>query len=65
MDAAAVKWQNERASIWWGAMLPNLKDAPDLETFAGIKPDKRKALARCVAAWDKVDLALRRNRNVA
>jgi hypothetical protein len=63
MSGSHAKWQAERALVWWGAMMPHVKEPPDLETFAGYQPDKRAALKRCVEAWDKVDLALRRNRH--
>lgn len=67
MSGAAEKWQAERALVWWSAMMPLVSEPPDLRTFAGYErdheADKRAALAKCVAAWDKIDLALRGNRN--
>jgi len=33
MDGALERGRRQRALVWWGAMLPNLKDPPDLDEF--------------------------------
>ena len=42
--------------------MPHMKEPPDLEKFSGYLPDKREQLRRFVAAWDRVDAGLRRNK---
>lgn len=63
MDGAAERFKAKRALVWWGAMMPNLKDPPSLEKFSGYVPDKREQLRRFVEAWDRVDAGLRRNKD--
>jgi hypothetical protein len=43
-------------------MMPHMEKPPTLEKFSGFEPDKREQLRRWLAAWDKVDAGLRRNR---
>lgn len=65
MDAAADRTHLRMREIWFGAMLPNLKNPPSLEEFSGGRRDRRSEIIRCLAAWDKVDAALAANRNTA
>jgi hypothetical protein len=62
MEGAGERWKAARALTWWGAMMPHLKDPPDLEKFSGYEPDKQEKVRRWLAAWDRVDAGLGRNR---
>jgi len=62
MDGAAERAKHESAMVWWGAMMPHMKDPPKFAEFTGIKPDRRTELAACIAAWDRVDRSLAANR---
>lgn len=62
MRGAEKRAEIERSLIWWGAMMPNLKRPPTFQEFTGGKTDKRADLRACIAAWDKIDAALRRNK---
>jgi len=62
MDGAAERWKAQKALTWWGAMLPHHKEPPSFEQFTGYQPDKKEALKRWLAAWDRVDAGLRRNK---
>ena len=54
--------KQERAMIWWGAMMPYFKETPSFEKFTGYKPDRSEQIKRWAVAWDKIDRALSRNR---
>lgn len=43
MKGAARRLEIERSHVWWGAMLPHLKDPPRLADFVGnaVKPKKQ------------------------
>lgn len=60
MDGAAEAIEMRRREIWFGAMLPHLKKPPSIEEFTG--KQSRSHLADCLAAWDRVDAALARNK---
>lgn len=62
MSGAAVRARNDRAMVWWGAMMPHLKKPPKFAEFVGDAPDRARDVRACVAAWDRVDRALSRNR---
>ena len=55
----ARRLRRERELVWWGAMLPNLKERVSLEKFMGEAPDGRDRARRFHEAWDRVDRALR------
>lgn len=57
---AAARLRRERELVWFGAMLPNLKEQISLEKFMGERPDDRDRARRFHEAWDKVDRALMR-----
>jgi hypothetical protein len=40
-------------------MLPGLKDPPDHYEFVHGEKDKTAEMQKCLAAWDKIDRALR------
>jgi hypothetical protein len=61
MAGAGERIKRERAMVWWGAMMPHMKEPPKFEAFTGYKPDRADELKRWLAAWDKVDRALARN----
>lgn len=56
----ARRLRRERELVWFGAMLPNLKDPIPLEKFVGELRDDRDRARRFHEAWDKIDRALRR-----
>lgn len=60
MDGAALRMQERRAEVWYGAMLPRLEKPPKLQDFVGGPRDKRAEIVECLNAWDKVDRALAR-----
>lgn len=61
MEGAAERTRNERAMVWWGAMMPHMKKPPDFEKFVGIPPDRNERIRRWVEAWDRADASLRRH----
>lgn len=61
IDAAEARLRRDREMVWWGAMLPHLKERPTLEKFAGYPIDNAERIRRTHAAWDKIDAALARN----
>lgn len=61
MAGAAERMKRERALVWWGAMMPRLKDPPEFEAFTGYRPSRSDQIRRWVDAWDRVDRALQRN----
>jgi len=65
MEGAQDRLRNDRAMIWWGAMLPHLKKPPSFDKFVGQSENRVRDVAACVAAWDRVDRALSRNRKKA
>ncbi|AZV00402.1 hypothetical protein pthi1_p37 [Paracoccus phage vB_PthS_Pthi1] len=63
IEGAGIRLEREREMVWWGAMLPHLKKAPDLKTFVGHRDVARTRAERVRqfhAAWDRVDRALAR-----
>jgi hypothetical protein len=38
MEGAADRAQEQRAMIWWGAMMPHLKKPPEFREFVSPKP---------------------------
>ena len=58
MEGAGERDKRERALIWWGAMMPHLKDPPKFEHFTGIQPDRNIRVEQWVKAWDRADRAL-------
>jgi hypothetical protein len=62
MEGAQERFKAARAMVWWGAMMPLMKEPPSYEKFTGYVPDKREQLRRWLAAWDRVDAGLRRSR---
>ena len=64
MDGVALRRrrqvEDDRARAWMVAYLGRVEKVPRLEEFTGIKPDPAADFARCLAAWDKIDAALRR-----
>jgi hypothetical protein len=61
MAGAAERGKRQKALVWWGAMMPHLKEPPGFEAFTGYKPDRAEQIRRWVEAWDKIDRALARN----
>jgi hypothetical protein len=59
MDGAADRMRMQRSLVWWGAMLPHMKQPPKHDEFAGIR---RRGLADCIAAWERVRRAMERGR---
>ena len=53
--------QREKALVYWGAMLPNMKKPPTFEQFTGYQPSRAERIKRWVEAWDKADASLRRH----
>ncbi|SOC11459.1 hypothetical protein SAMN05877809_105291 [Rhodobacter sp. JA431] len=47
--------------VWFGAMLPHLKQVIPLEKFVGVKVDPRERAKRFHEAWDNIDRALARH----
>lgn len=64
MNGAARRDEHRRADIWFTAMMPHLKEPPDLEQFVYGQKNSRRELSRCLEAWDKVDAALNGNKAV-
>jgi len=60
MGGAAQRDQRERGLVWWGAMLPHMKDPPSFEKFTGYRPSRAEFVARWSEAWDRVDAAMQR-----
>ena len=56
---AARRLRRERELVWWGAMLPLLKEKVSLDKFMGEASDGRDRVRRFHDAWDRVDRALR------
>jgi hypothetical protein len=61
MQGAAERARHERASVYWGAILPHMKKPPSFKEFVDGKstPHDVKSWS---AAWDRIDKALARNR---
>ncbi|MCW1932610.1 hypothetical protein [Pararhodobacter zhoushanensis] len=62
MEGMVARQQREQAMVWWGATMPRMKKPPSFEEFTGIKPRRGQNLAACIAAWDRIDRALMRNK---
>lgn len=62
MEGAAKRLARERELVWFGAMLPHLKEPVTLEKFVGMKPDNRERVRRFHRTWDKIDRALSRSK---
>lgn len=58
MKGAVARRKSESALVWWGAMLPHLKEPVSLDRFVNGKEDTRKSIAAWSAAWDRVDAGL-------
>ena len=61
MQGAVMRDQREKALVYWGAMLPNMKKPPTFEQFTGYQPSRAERIKRWVEAWDKADASLRRH----
>jgi hypothetical protein len=42
MEGAAARLERERAMVWWGAMMPRLRNPPSFSEFTGTKQPERK-----------------------
>ncbi len=57
MKGAARRLEVERSHVWWGAMMPHLKNPPSLADFVGSKakpkkqtPEELQAMCEVLAA---------------
>lgn len=58
MEGADRRRAYEKSMVWWSAMMPHVSPPPSFETFTGMPPDKRQAVAACIQRWDAFDRAL-------
>jgi len=68
LEGAAGRIKRERELTWFAAMLPHLEKAVQLADFTGESSTPRgraERAQRVNAAWDRIDRALDRARNVA
>jgi len=61
MRGVQHRLQREREMVWWGAMLPHLKEPVALDRFIGRPVDDRARIAAFHTAWDKIDRSLARH----
>lgn len=57
--AAKARIRRERELVWWGAMLPNLKQPVALDKFIGGPADEISRVRQFHDAWDRIDRSLR------
>lgn len=58
-EAAQMRIERERELVWFGAMLPLMKQVIPLDVFIGRQDRNADRVERFHAAWDRVDRALR------
>ena len=62
MAGARIRQERERELVWFGAMMPRLKNPPTLEKFVGRARSETGRVRNFHSAWDRIDAALARNR---